>query len=528
MKTSDYGIVGTTPQELPVAQTHLLRRSFCRTSAQRERKGLRWTLLLCVSLFSLITCSVEAQIQQAWVARYDNGVPYGVDQSFRVNQAFISALDYGGNIHISGISLNSNLDYDYVTIKYAPNGAAVWITRCDSTNYPDAKPSAMILDASNNVILTGSGATIKLDSNGNQLWTAPYAGTALAVDNQGNIYVVGFSTNFGTVKLSPQGSNLWSQTYVESYGPTVSQSVVVDGGGNSYVSGLDTYTKIEESGVGEVPLVMLTTIKYGPNGNQLWKASKQPFYEAGSVQVAGVGLDATSNLYLVSNWKNLEGYYTLKYNSFGILVWATYPGGAQAAGLAFDPKSNVLLTGESETFKLNSDGSTAWGTAYPNPPSASSAGTSIAVDSAGNSYVTGFSPGTNSFNDIVTIKYDPNGNQVWLQRYNAYNVGDAEGNAIAVDKNGNVYVTGYETLPGGGTGIVTIKYSPVVLQRRSDGAFILQAQGSPGESFAIEASEDLQSWLGIGNATADSNGLAQFTDTNAPAYPARFYLANPQ
>jgi hypothetical protein len=115
-----------------------------------------------------------------------------------------------------------------------------------------------------------------------------------------------------------------------------------------------------------------------------------------------------------------------------------------------------------------------------------------------------------------------------LQRYNAYNIGNAQGNAIAVDKNGNVYVTGYETLPGGGTGIVTIKYSPVVLQRRSDGAFILQAQGSPGENFEIEASQDLQTWLDLGSIFADSNGLAQFTDTNAPAYPARFYLANPR
>jgi hypothetical protein len=42
----------------------------------------------------------------------------------------------------------------------------------------------------------------------------------------------------------------------------------------------------------------------------------------------------------------------------------------------------------------------------------------------------------------VTIKHGPSGNQVWLQRYKGPGKGDDAGNAIAVDSNGNVYVTG--------------------------------------------------------------------------------------
>ena len=44
-----------------------------------------------------------------------------------------------------------------------------------------------------------------------------------------------------------------------------------------------------------------------------------------------------------------------------------------------------------------------------------------------------------------------------MQRYNGPGNGDDAGNAIAVDKNGNVYVTGYETTAAGGTEMVTIK-----------------------------------------------------------------------
>ena len=56
----------------------------------------------------------------------------------------------------------------------------------------------------------------------------------------------------------------------------------------------------------------------------------------------------------------------------------------------------------------------------------------------------------------------------------------------------------------------------------------MQAQGSPGESFDVQASTNLQTWLDLGSGAANSNGLFQFTDTNASNYNARFYLTLPQ
>jgi hypothetical protein len=208
-----------------------------------------------------------------------------------------------------------------------------------------------------------------------------------------------------------------------------------------------------------------------------------------------------------------------------------------------DKAGNVFVTGQAcylydnnyydtvsfGTYKANTNGSWVWTNQFPPVgPFSASAGLAIAVDSGSNCYVTGYSPGTNSNNDIVTIKYDPNGNQVWLQRYNGPGNGNDAGNAIAVDNNGNVYVTGYDTTTAGGTEMVTIKYSPVTLQRRADGTVLLQAQGSPGESFDIQASSNLENWLDLGSVTANSNGLMQFTDTNTPNYNARFYVTSPQ
>ena len=78
--------------------------------------------------------------------------------------------------------------------------------------------------------------------------------------------------------------------------------------------------------------------------------------------------------------------------------------------------------------------------------------TAIAVDATGNTYITGFfsSPTcsfsttslTNaSFTDIFIAKYDAASNLVWAK--SAGGLGDERGTSIAVDTSGNVYVTGY-------------------------------------------------------------------------------------
>src|SRR5579862_2811573 len=144
-------------------------------------------------MFVLMGFPAWGQIQQAWVARYNNGIPGGT------NQAVKMALDSVGNIYVTGFSQNVISNLGYVTIKYAPNGNQIWANRFDSINYPKARPAAMVLDNSNNAIVTGSALTVKYDADGNQLWTAPYAGMAVAVDTSRNAYVVGFSTDFGTV-----------------------------------------------------------------------------------------------------------------------------------------------------------------------------------------------------------------------------------------------------------------------------------------------------------------------------------------
>jgi hypothetical protein len=194
------------------------------------------TAIVSLIVAVLLPATAAAQIQQAWAVHYNNGILNGT------NQALKMALDSAGNIYVLGFSQNTNSNLGYVTIKYAPNGKQLWATRYDDTNYPTATPSGFALDNSNNVVVTGNALTIKYDTNGNQLWPAPYDGAGIAVDSGGNSLVTGYGAGFNTAKLDPNGSNLWSASYVSPQGPALSQALVVDGGGNVYVAGWDTYS----------------------------------------------------------------------------------------------------------------------------------------------------------------------------------------------------------------------------------------------------------------------------------------------
>jgi hypothetical protein len=491
---------------------------------------------------AFLAVGAYAQVQQAWVAKYNNGIASGTNQGVKM------VLDGAGNIYVTGFSQNANGNLDYATMKYAPNGNQVWVARYVATNTTTAQPAAMVLDSQTNVIVTGTAGTVKYDKNGNQLWMAPYAGYSVTVDGTNNIFL----TAGGLLKLNPTGSIIWNMTTNSStYGPDIVVSCSLDSSGNSYVAGFYHvyYPRAYAS------YSWLTVAKYDPNGSQIW--FEQPAYgENATPYIQSTALDQSGYFYVLVTNPSADPFAApwgiAKYSgSNGTFVWAQgvpnngsyYDGYDSATALTVDSVGNGFVTGgylvmsnpytsdpsRYGTFKFNTNGDYIATNLYPSVAHAESVGLSIAMDQANNVYVTGYSPGATTGNDIVTIKCDKNLNLIWVQRYNGPGNGDDEGNAIAVDANGNVYVSGYETTTAGGTEMVTIKYAPVPsIQKQTNGSFLLQEQGEPGESFDFQASTDLQTWLDLGSTNADTNGCVQFLDTNAPLFNQRFYLTLPQ
>jgi hypothetical protein len=415
----------------------------------RERRALFYVLFafLCGNSFSF------GQIHQAWVAKYNNGITNGT------NQAVKMVLDAAGNIYVTGFSQNvTNGNLDYATIKYIPNGTQVWASRYVATNTSTAETTGLVLDSGTNIIVTGSFCTIKYDPDGNQLWTSHYAGNAIAVDGSNNVFVAVFRTNLGVAKLNMGGTNQWEIVHAVAYIATnLGKTLCVDSNGDSFLA---SYISFYNGTVG--PYYYGTVTKYDPNGNQIWY---QQYYSANYLApiVQATTLDALCNFYVLVNFgPGGIGYQTMKFaGNNGSLTWTaldpTGNGFSIARSFALDILSDIWVTGSKYsafyeytntqygTYGLNTNGAYICTNLYPSYPSGFpagmilSAGISIAVDQGNNVYVTGYSPGTNSGNDIVTIKYGSNGNQIWLQRYNGPGNGDDEGNAIAVDALGNVY-----------------------------------------------------------------------------------------
>ena len=134
-----------------------------------------------------------------------------------------------------------------------------------------------------------------------------------------------------------------------------------------------------------------------------------------------------------------------------------------ASSTAFAQAADVSSTGSAQAHKVRE----AWVARYNGPDNAMDIGSAVAVDEQGNVYVAGgtgnLGPGSGT-NDYAILKYDPNGNLLWTQRYNGPGSGpdlnDDFASALAVDEQGNVYVTGWSRGNDTTYDYATLKYDP--------------------------------------------------------------------
>lgn len=139
-----------------------------------------------------------------------------------------------------------------------------------------------------------------------------------------------------------------------------------------------------------------------------------------------------------------------------------------ARAIAYDAAGNVYVTGTANnnymTIKYSPQGDVIWSAVYNGPVNDNDTPNSIFVDAAGNVYVTGASFGNSSENDYATVKYDPSGTQLWVQRYNGTNNDNDAAICVLVDASGNVYSGGWSSGSNGSIDYVIVKYSAAGLQ----------------------------------------------------------------
>jgi hypothetical protein len=300
------------------------------------------------------------------------------------DQAAGVAVDGSGNVYVTGLTLS--LDFPVANAPPLPDCGG-FVTKLNSTGsalvYSARRGGGIgiAVDASANAYVMCSAALTKLNAAGTTVVysTSLVTGTALAVDTSGNAYVTGSvaRTEVGfdafVKKLNATGSAVVYSTYLGGSADDYGLGIAVDGSGNAFVTGYTYSTDF-------------TTLN--------------PFQS-----IFGGGYDA----------------FVAKLDTAGSPVYSTFLGGSgndQGTTVAVDGSGSAYVAGrtDSQTFptvepaqaaafggeafvsKFNAAGSALnYSTFLGGVQSEIAYG--IAVDVAGNAYVTGF---TNS-NNFPTV-----------------------------------------------------------------------------------------------------------------------------
>lgn len=127
----------------------------------------------------------------------------------------------------------------------------------------------------------------------------------------------------------------------------------------------------------------------------------------------------------------------------------------------------------------------------------------LVVNSGGNVFIAGYTT-SNGNHDFLTMKLTSLGDTLWTRTYNGVDNGEDEANAIAIDASGNVYVTGYTRGDGTGDDIVTIKYNSIGVQQWIKITSTQYLQDDQGRDIAVDANGNV---FVTGVMGIDANGL---------------------
>jgi sugar lactone lactonase YvrE len=447
----------------------------------------------------------------------------------------------------------SSSDYAY-SVATDQQGNVYVVGRTGSIDFPVYNPGDGAY-YQGSYVANSDAFILKFNSIGARLWATYYGGggydyaNSVAIDPQGNVYVVGYTYSTGFPVYNPgggtyyQGSNagyddafilkfnssgvrLWA-TYYGGSDYDRANSVAIDPQGNVYVVGytLSTNFPVYDPGGGtyyqgiNAGYYDAFILKFNSSGVRQWatyyggsdfdRANSVAIEPQGNVYVVGYTLstdfpvyDPGGGTYYQGTIGSIDSFdvFILKFDSSGVRLWATYYGGSDydiAHSVAIDPQGNVYVVGQtyftgfpvynpgggayyqginagySDAFilKFNSNGVRQWATYYGG--SDYDYAYSVTTDPQGNVYVVGYTssidfpvydPGGGAYYqgsnaggyDAFILKFNSNGVRLWATYYGGSS-SDDYAYSVATDPQGNVYVVGYTSSidfpvydPGGG------------------------------------------------------------------------------
>jgi uncharacterized delta-60 repeat protein len=484
--------------------------------------------------YDYLTVAYSSAGTELWQAVYDY-----IDD----DRATGIALNNVGEIYVTGQSdydLSTNFNYNITSVKYDVSGNQLWSRTYTGSAGNDDVATDIFVDATGNAFVTGitdtdpsvlisnDFITVGYSNTGGAIFTSTFANasnsddisTAVFADISGNIIVAGASENIPqknaiALKYNATGVQQWVKSY-DGIGDNSSNShaIAIDANGNSFVAGYTVEYGTDRN---------FALQKIDATGNTVWMRTLNGTSTASIDEAYGVAVDATGNIFVGGYVKNLGqsyDYKVAKYNQLGDTLWTRMynnlgvDASDRALTLALDAQGNVYLTGKSDndpnitsnddvlTIKWNTSGTQLWATRFNGTGNSTDIAKSIKIASSGNIYVSGKTFNGTDF-DYLLLKYNSSGVQQWVKTFNGS--GQDEAANLVIDNVENIYITGFSQNPSGtDTNIVTIKYDvsgSVLWTKTFDGV----AHGNDvGKSIALD---HLSNVIVGGTTDSDANSL---------------------
>ncbi len=387
------------------------------------------------------------------VAEYDHSRPLVIDPVLsyatylggnerETNPAI--ALDTDGNVYVTGITWSGNFPTTsgalgtpagtgshviFVTKLNSTGSAAVYSAYFGGIPNPSAAdiPSGIALDSDRNVYVTG----------GTNSLTFPTTAGALRRSLPGSNGLVGPPDAFVT-KLNATGSALVYSTYLGGSSNDIGDAIAVDADRNAYVVGSTNSSDFPTTAGAFQSSVLNPRAAFVAKLDASGGALVYSTFLGGGVDAnpAAIAVDAMGQAYVVNNTSARD--------------FPTTPGAFQTV---------LRGTVDAVVTKLNDTGSalvysTFLGGGKSSEGDGLTRGNAIAIDASGHAYVTGYTdtsdfpvtPGAfqsqrAGLSEVFVTKLDPSGSALGYSTYLG-GANDDFGTAIAVDVDGNAFVTG--------------------------------------------------------------------------------------
>ena len=273
-------------------------------------------------------------------------------------------------------------------------------------------------------------------------------------------------------------------------------SITEDGSGNIYAVGY-TYNVNKDKDI--------LIAKLNSTGDTVWTRQFNNALVNGSDKALFIGLDAANNIYLsgIADGGSIKNNDIIiqKYTNSGSLLWTTfynyspYNQDDEPIDMFVNSGGDVFITGKSDadsssatnndaiTIKYNTNGVQQWVSRFNGSGGDADRGIAITGDNSGGCIITG-----RTFNatndDVLTIKYSSTGAVSWQQIYNR-GLGNDRGDDVFLDASGNIYVTG-RSQNANDYDVVTIKYNSFGVPQWTQ--FYTNVENDYGNTVKVDAS----------------------------------------